>query len=66
MSKFTLEFGPQSTARLEQIAEGKELKKSEVVRRALELYSHLLEATEDDGKIVLQDKEGNAKEVVVI
>jgi predicted transcriptional regulator len=38
MSKFTIEFGPRSTARLEDLAFRLETSRTEVVRRALEHY----------------------------
>jgi predicted transcriptional regulator len=64
MGKFTLEFGPKSTARLEEIAKTKELSRADVVRRALEVYSDLLDATRDNGKVILQSKDGGTKEIV--
>lgn len=38
MAKFTIEFGPRSTERLEALAKLLEISRSEVVRRALEHY----------------------------
>lgn len=64
MGKFTLEFGPKSTQRLEEIAQAKELSRADVVRRALEVYSDLLEAANNDEKVILQTKDGTTKEIV--
>ncbi len=38
MAKFTIEFGPRSTERLESLAKLLEISRAEVVRRALEHY----------------------------
>jgi hypothetical protein len=66
MSKFTLEFGPQSTDSLEKIAKDKGISRADVVRRALEVYSSLLGATAEDKTLILADKNGAQKEVVTI
>lgn len=47
MAKFTIEFGPKSTARLEDLAFRLEITRAEVVRRALERYEdYVLERDE--------------------
>lgn len=66
MAKFTLEFGPKSTARLEEIAVRKEMSRADVVRRALEIYSNLLDAIDDNGKVVLESKDGAKKEIITL
>jgi len=38
MAKFTIEFGPKSTERLEDLAARLEISRTDVVRRALEHY----------------------------
>ncbi len=65
MGKFTLEFGPIATARLEEIAKAKELSRADVVRRALEVYSDLLEATATRGsRVVLEGGDGTVREMI--
>ena len=66
MSKFTLEFGPKSASRLEEIARKKEVSRADVVRRALEFYDGVLEATGDDGKVLIESKDGTRKEILAI
>jgi predicted transcriptional regulator len=47
MAKFTIEFGPKSTERLEDLAARLEITRAEVVRRALERYDdYVLERDE--------------------
>ena len=36
---------------------------TEVVRRALAVYENLVETTEAGGKVILEDKKGNQREV---
>jgi len=56
MSKFTIEFGPIATAKLDELATEAERSKTEIVRRALDVYNDLFDQTHCDGKrLILED-----------
>jgi len=65
MAKFTLEFGPKSTERLEQIATSQETSRADVVRRALEVYDELLSRKEQGGHILVTSSDGKEREVLI-
>ena len=67
MSKFTIEFGPKSSEALDQLSSRLERPKTEVVRRALDVYRDIVHAARDEGKrIVLEDPTTGEKQVLIV
>lgn len=63
MSKFTIEFGPKAAAKLDELATETERPKTEIVRRALEVYSDILTETKVHGKkLILEDPKTGERE----
>jgi len=64
MSKYTIEFGPKSAARLEKLAASQETSRAEVVRRALEFYDRIMSEARNGAHLVI-DREGKEREVLI-
>jgi predicted transcriptional regulator len=55
MSTFTIEFGPIGTTKLDELATEAERSKTEIVRRALDVYNDIFNQTRQGKRLILED-----------
>jgi len=58
MSRMTVEFDPDVTRLLQELSETSHRSKTEILRRAIGLYSYLDEAHSEGNDILISDKKG--------
>jgi predicted transcriptional regulator len=67
MSTVTIEFGPIATAKLEELAIEAERSKTEIVRRALDVYNEIFNQTRRQGKrLILEDPKTGERENLLL
>jgi len=66
MRRFTMDMGPKFDKVLTDLAESKEIPKSEIIRRAVASYAYLSDAREAGKKINLIDEQNKTVQEVVL
>ncbi len=66
MRRFTMDMGPKFDKVLTDLAESKEIPKSEIIRRAVANYAYLSDAREAGKKINLIDEQNKTVQEVVL
>jgi len=64
MSKFTIELGPKSETTLKRLADEQGAPQTEIMRRALAVYAVLADEAEKGNRIVLEQPDGNVREII--
>ncbi len=64
--KFTVEFNPEAAAVIDRLALKKGASKADIVRRALNLLSYVEDQQAKNSKILVQDADGETREIVPI
>lgn len=65
MPKLNIEFGTKANDILEQISTKKGTSKADVIRRALNVYSFLEQKIDDEASIMIREKNGDERQLLV-
>jgi hypothetical protein len=65
MAKINLEFTDQASQEIQALADAKGTSKSEIIRKALNLYSYVEKASKNGEKLILENPQTHDKKEVV-
>lgn len=65
MAKINLEFTDQASQEIQALADAKGTSKSEIIRKALNLYSYIEKASKNGEKLILEDPATHNKKEIV-
>ncbi len=64
MAKYTIELAPKGEKTLAKVARTLEVSKADAIRRSLGVMDILTEAVEQGGKVIIEDANGNRREII--